>query len=119
MLPLRGAAEGAGVLERGIQFATQDRVGTAVAEMLRRANHLPLAVSSPSETSALRATRMLGCPAMEPGAAVTDEYGGPCRRLNNGAAGHRAPESSSRCTVEGPQVGQNGEDASVVVGLFE
>src|SRR5688572_8450694 len=34
MLPLRGTAEGAGVLERGIQFATQDRVGTAAAEVI-------------------------------------------------------------------------------------
>ena len=34
VLPLRGAAEGAGVLERGIQHATQDRVGTAAAEMI-------------------------------------------------------------------------------------
>jgi predicted short-subunit dehydrogenase-like oxidoreductase (DUF2520 family) len=43
-----------------------------VAELLRRADHHPLAVSSRSETSALRATRMLGCPVMEPGAAVAD-----------------------------------------------
>ncbi len=34
VLPLRGVADGAGVLERGIQHATQDRVGTAVAEMI-------------------------------------------------------------------------------------
>ena len=34
VLPLRGAADGAGVLERGIQFATQDRVGTAAAEVI-------------------------------------------------------------------------------------
>ena len=34
ILPLRGSAGGATVLERGIQFATQDRVGTAAAEMI-------------------------------------------------------------------------------------
>jgi APA family basic amino acid/polyamine antiporter len=34
VLPLEGAANGAGVLERGIQFATQDRVGTAAAEVI-------------------------------------------------------------------------------------
>ncbi len=34
VLPLRGSATGATVLERGIQFATQDRVGTAVAEVI-------------------------------------------------------------------------------------
>ena len=34
VLPLRGIADGAGVLERGIQHATQDRVGTAVAEVI-------------------------------------------------------------------------------------
>jgi len=34
VLPLRGTADGAAVLDRGIQFATQDRVGTAVAEMI-------------------------------------------------------------------------------------
>ena len=34
ILPLRGVADGAGVLERGIQFATQDRVGAAVAEVI-------------------------------------------------------------------------------------
>jgi basic amino acid/polyamine antiporter, APA family len=34
MLPLHGAKDGASVLERGIQFATQDRVGTAAAEMI-------------------------------------------------------------------------------------
>jgi APA family basic amino acid/polyamine antiporter len=34
ILPLRGAAAGATVLERGIQFATQDRVGTAAAEII-------------------------------------------------------------------------------------
>jgi APA family basic amino acid/polyamine antiporter len=33
-LPLRGLPEGATVIERGIQFATQDRVGTAAAEMI-------------------------------------------------------------------------------------
>jgi len=33
-LPLRGSAPGATVLERGIQFATHDRVGTAAAEMV-------------------------------------------------------------------------------------
>ena len=34
ILPLQGTAEGATVLERGIQFATQDRVGTAAAEII-------------------------------------------------------------------------------------
>ncbi len=34
VLPLAGSAEGATVLERGIQFATQDRVGTAAAEVI-------------------------------------------------------------------------------------
>jgi basic amino acid/polyamine antiporter, APA family len=34
MLPLEGVPDGAGVLERGIQHATQDRVGTAAAEVL-------------------------------------------------------------------------------------
>ena len=34
VLPLRGSAEGPDVLARGIQYATQDRVGTAVAEMI-------------------------------------------------------------------------------------
>jgi APA family basic amino acid/polyamine antiporter len=34
VLPLPGDANGAGVLERGIQYATQDRVGTAAAEVI-------------------------------------------------------------------------------------
>jgi APA family basic amino acid/polyamine antiporter len=34
VLPMRGAADGATVLARGIQHATQDRVGTAAAEMI-------------------------------------------------------------------------------------
>ena len=34
VLPLPGDAAGAGVLERGIQYATQDRVGTAAAEVI-------------------------------------------------------------------------------------
>jgi APA family basic amino acid/polyamine antiporter len=34
VLPLHGSAEGATVLARGIQHATQDRVGTAAAEMI-------------------------------------------------------------------------------------
>jgi basic amino acid/polyamine antiporter, APA family len=34
VLPLQGDANGAAVLERGIQFATQDRVGTAAAEVI-------------------------------------------------------------------------------------
>ena len=34
VLPLHGTPNGATVLERGIQFATQDRVGTAAAEMI-------------------------------------------------------------------------------------
>ena len=34
VLPLQGDANGAGVLERGIQYATQDRVGTAAAEVI-------------------------------------------------------------------------------------
>ncbi|MHB1223447.1 MAG: APC family permease, partial [Gemmatimonadaceae bacterium] len=34
VLPLRGVEGGADVLARGIQFATQDRVGTAAAEMI-------------------------------------------------------------------------------------
>ena len=34
VLPLHGDANGAGVLERGIQYATQDRVGTAAAEVI-------------------------------------------------------------------------------------
>ena len=34
VLPLQGDPNGAGVLERGIQFATQDRVGTAAAEVI-------------------------------------------------------------------------------------
>ena len=34
VLPLHGSPEGATVLERGIQYATQDRVGTAAAEVI-------------------------------------------------------------------------------------
>lgn len=34
VLPLRGSAAGADVLSRGVQFATEDRVGTAVAELI-------------------------------------------------------------------------------------
>ncbi len=34
VLPLRGSPEGADVMARGIQYATQDRVGTAAAEVL-------------------------------------------------------------------------------------
>lgn len=34
VLPLHGAADGANVLARGIQHATQDRVGTAAAEVI-------------------------------------------------------------------------------------
>ena len=34
VLPLQGTEGGATVLERGIQYATQDRVGTAAAEMI-------------------------------------------------------------------------------------
>jgi APA family basic amino acid/polyamine antiporter len=34
VLPMRGSPEGADVMARGIQHATQDRVGTAVAEVL-------------------------------------------------------------------------------------
>ena len=34
ILPLRGVEGGASVIERGIQFASQDRVGTAALEML-------------------------------------------------------------------------------------
>jgi APA family basic amino acid/polyamine antiporter len=34
VLPMHGTAGGASVLERGIQFATQQRVGTATAEMI-------------------------------------------------------------------------------------
>ena len=34
VLPLHGAPNGAAVLDRGIQYATQDRVGTAAAEMI-------------------------------------------------------------------------------------
>jgi len=34
VLPLRGAPDGATVLERGIQFAAEDRVATAVAEVV-------------------------------------------------------------------------------------
>jgi len=34
VLPLHGTADGVDVLSRGIQFATQDRVGTAAAEMI-------------------------------------------------------------------------------------
>ncbi len=34
VLPLHGTADGASVLARGIQFATEDRVGTATAEMI-------------------------------------------------------------------------------------
>jgi APA family basic amino acid/polyamine antiporter len=34
VLPLRGAPEGATVLDRGIQFAAEDRVATAVAEVV-------------------------------------------------------------------------------------
>src|SRR5207245_4963897 len=33
VLPVRGTPEGATVLARGIQFATEDRVATAVAEV--------------------------------------------------------------------------------------
>ena len=34
MLPLHGSPEGADVMARGIQYATQDRVGTAAAEVI-------------------------------------------------------------------------------------
>ena len=34
VLPLAGSPDGATVLDRGIQYATQDRVGTAAAEMI-------------------------------------------------------------------------------------
>jgi APA family basic amino acid/polyamine antiporter len=34
VLPMHGSAAGSGVLARGIQFATQQRVGTATAEMI-------------------------------------------------------------------------------------
>jgi APA family basic amino acid/polyamine antiporter len=34
VLPLRGAPEGVDVMARGIQYATQDRVGTAAAEVI-------------------------------------------------------------------------------------
>ena len=34
VLPLHGAADGADVMARGIQYATQDRVGTAAAEVI-------------------------------------------------------------------------------------
>lgn len=34
VLPLRGSPEGADVMARGIQYATQDRVGTAAAEVI-------------------------------------------------------------------------------------
>lgn len=34
VLPLQGTAEGASLMERGISFATQDRVGTAVMESI-------------------------------------------------------------------------------------
>jgi APA family basic amino acid/polyamine antiporter len=34
VLPMQGDPSGAGVLERGIQYATQDRVGTAAAEVI-------------------------------------------------------------------------------------
>src|SRR5688500_8192476 len=34
VLPLAGSPDGASVLDRGIQYATQDRVGTAAAEMI-------------------------------------------------------------------------------------
>src|SRR5205807_590214 len=34
VLPLRGAPDGATALERGIQFAAEDRVATAVAEVV-------------------------------------------------------------------------------------
>jgi APA family basic amino acid/polyamine antiporter len=34
VLPLRGSPDGADVLARGIQYATQDRVGTAAAEVI-------------------------------------------------------------------------------------
>ena len=34
VLPLHGTAEGATIMERGISFATQDRVGTAVMESI-------------------------------------------------------------------------------------
>jgi APA family basic amino acid/polyamine antiporter len=34
VLPVQGDPSGAGVLERGIQYATQDRVGTAAAEVI-------------------------------------------------------------------------------------
>lgn len=34
VLPLRGSPDGVGVLERGIQFATENRVGTAGAEVI-------------------------------------------------------------------------------------
>jgi predicted short-subunit dehydrogenase-like oxidoreductase (DUF2520 family) len=47
------------------------RVGTAVAELLRRAGHLPVAVASRSELSAARAAGLLSCPVLEIGPAVT------------------------------------------------
>jgi predicted short-subunit dehydrogenase-like oxidoreductase (DUF2520 family) len=46
------------------------RVGTAVAELLRRAGHRPVAVASRSELSAARAAGLLGCPVTEVKAAV-------------------------------------------------
>lgn len=34
LLPLHGTADGAGLVERGIQYAAEDRVGTAAAQMI-------------------------------------------------------------------------------------
>jgi APA family basic amino acid/polyamine antiporter len=54
VLPLAGSAEGATVMERGIQYATQDRVGTAAAE----------AIFGPSGTAVMAAAILIstfGC----------------------------------------------------------
>jgi len=54
VLPLAGSPEGATVMERGIQFATQDRVGTAAAE----------AIFGPSGTAVMAAAILIstfGC----------------------------------------------------------
>jgi APA family basic amino acid/polyamine antiporter len=42
VLPLQGTAEAGTVLERGIQYATQDRVGTAAAEVIFGASGITL-----------------------------------------------------------------------------
>ena len=53
-----------------VHLAGAGRVGTAVAELLRRAGHQIVSVSSRSEESAAKATRFLGTPVVPLGGAV-------------------------------------------------